>query len=283
LSCAILEPDLHEPTTAKAEEQATVRGFWHGRHLRPYQLVCLRSFVDRGHAVEIFAYDSELTFPDWIRRRDAREILPAERVMRYQHGFGRGSPSLHSNLFRYKMLHALGGWWVDLDIVLLQPTLPNLEIFAASVGHGEIVVTSALKFPRGHPLLLEAVERCLASGESCRWGQTGSDLLTDLMIKHDLIGVCQPLDTVYPIRFYELSFLFDPARKHEVRTRCANSPFLHLFNELWRSAAIPRDLAPPESSFLEQLFEQHEIGHRFPAAMAYSVVECLIAGLGLKP
>jgi hypothetical protein len=33
------------------------RTFWHGAPLSQYQVLCLRSFVARGHRVELFSYD----------------------------------------------------------------------------------------------------------------------------------------------------------------------------------------------------------------------------------
>jgi hypothetical protein len=83
------------------------------------------SFVDNGYQTEVFTYDSSLRVPEWVTRRDAREILPTDRVFHYQSGFGSGSPSLHSNLFRYLMLKTLGGWWFDLDILLLTAKVPQ--------------------------------------------------------------------------------------------------------------------------------------------------------------
>jgi hypothetical protein len=98
-----------------ASDRQTVRCFWHGSDLGPYQLLCLGSFVRRAHGIELFTYDTGLAVPDWITRRDANEILPVDRVLHYRSGFGQGSPALHSDLFRYAMLHELGGWWIDLE------------------------------------------------------------------------------------------------------------------------------------------------------------------------
>jgi hypothetical protein len=93
-------------------QRQVFRSFWHGSPLSPYQLLCLRSFVDRGHTVEVFTHGRELSVPDWVQQRDAHEIFPTDHVLHYQSGFGAGSPSLHSNLFRYMMLQQLGGWWI---------------------------------------------------------------------------------------------------------------------------------------------------------------------------
>ena len=77
-----------------------VRSFWHGRPLGPYEELCLRSFHDRGYAVEVFLYDKHLKLPEIAVRRDAAEIWPCNEVMMFQDGFGAGSSALHADLFR---------------------------------------------------------------------------------------------------------------------------------------------------------------------------------------
>jgi hypothetical protein len=115
--------------------QEIVRGFWHGKPLNPYQRLAMRSFHDRGYRIEIFTYDLSVDIPAWIKRRDANEIWPTDRVMQYPAGPGKGSYSLHSNLFRYTMLHQLGGWWVDLDTILIAPELPQTDLYFCPGDH----------------------------------------------------------------------------------------------------------------------------------------------------
>ena len=88
--------------------------------------------------------------------------------MHYQTGFGAGSPSLHANLFRYAMLHRLGGWWIDLDVVLLRTELPQQPIYFARE-NTEHIVNELYKFPHRHGLLAECVRRI-----SRRYGETAT-------------------------------------------------------------------------------------------------------------
>jgi hypothetical protein len=225
----------------------------------------MQSFAARGHAVELFSYDRNLAVPDWIRHSDAAQILPADRVLRYQSGFGRGSPALHANLFRYAMLHQLGGWWVDLDVVMLRDDLPADDFYFAQMNATEPTLnTAVLKAPAGHPMLAEAVERCLAVGESAFWGQTGPFLWTELVGKYALDRYRRPACAAHPIGWKEVPALFDPARRTEVETLSRSSDFIHLFNEVWRGSGIPRDGAPPEGCFLDGLLNAHGQSPRGP-------------------
>jgi hypothetical protein len=243
----------------------TVRTFWHGSSLGPYQLVGLRSFFDRGHRVELFTYDPQIAVPNWMVRREANEIWSTDHVMSYQRDLGRGSFALHANLFRYAMLHKLGGWWVDLDIVLLRQELPADEIFFAIERDNPMRATfSVLKFPSGHPALAEAVSRCVAAGEDPLYGETGPDLFTELVRKYNLVRFGQKFDSAYPISALDVPALFDPDQCDKLKQRCARSYFVHLFNETWRRAGIPRYLGPPQGSFIEDLLLSHDIDVPMP-------------------
>jgi hypothetical protein len=250
-------------TVSQSNDMATpsdqaVRTFWHGSPLSAYQLLCLRSFVDRGHAVEVFSYDPSLAVPNGVLCRDADEIWPTDRVMHYQIGFGTGSPSLHSDLFRYAMLYRLGGWWIDMDVVLLRTELPEQPIYFARE-NTEYIVTGTLKFPPRHDLLADCVRECAKVGETATWGQTGSRLFEPLVKKYGLEPLAQTYETTYPIPWRQIAILFDPARAEEVGIRCAHASFLHLYNEIWRQSQIPLDLRPPEGSYLDMLVTRHGI------------------------
>jgi LPS sulfotransferase NodH len=267
---------------AQSSQPERIRGFWHGSQLGPYQLLGLRSFADRGHRIELFTYDSTIAVPGWIVRRDANEIFPTDHVLAYQNDLGRGSFALHSNLFRYAMLHKLGGWGLDLDIVLLRPDLPKADIYFAVGSLDPIQATfAAIKFPAGHPALAEAVERCLALGETAPlYGETGPDLFTEMVAKHDLAQFGQPMETTYPISALDVPSLFDPDKFDELEDRCANSQFVHLFNETWRRAGIPSYLGPPAGSFIDNLLRKHGLEVPFPR-MKFSDVKRWTAYLTL--
>jgi hypothetical protein len=83
-----------------------------------------------------------------------------------------------------------------------------------------------------------------------------------MVAKHDLARFGHPLQEAYPIPALDIKALFDPDRCEEVQKRCADSRFIHLFNETWRRAGIPRYLAPPEGSFIDHLLLKH--GFKLP-------------------
>jgi hypothetical protein len=254
-------PSIFTPS----DRPTTVRCFWHGSQLGPYQLVGLRSFVDWGHRIELYTYDSEIAVPDWIARKDANEIWPTDHVLRYQHDLGRGSFALHANLFRYALLQRIGGWWIDLDVVLLRPELPQQEVFFSMETFDPLRATfSVLEFPAGHPAMAEALEKCIALAETPLYGETGPDLFTEMVARYNLAKFGQPREMTYPISALEVPRLFDPAQCEQLQSQCAGATFLHLFNETWRRAGIPRYLGPPEGSFIDDLLQKHGFSAPLP-------------------
>jgi hypothetical protein len=255
----------------RSDDGQIFRTFWHGGPLGPYQVFCLRSFVARGHRVEIFSYEDRLAVPDWVVRKDAQEILPADRILRYRSEPGQGSPSLHSNLFRYTLLHRLGGWWIDMDVVLLRPQLPSSQVFFAAQ-HGDPGTrfgTAILRLPPEHPLLSEAIEGCRAVGEAARWSQTGPALFTSLVNKHQLARYAAPEAVAYPIAWRDFPLFFDPARCNDVRRCCKQSTFVHLWHEMWRRSRIPCESGPPQGSFLDWLITKLDFDLGFPRRMQF--------------
>jgi hypothetical protein len=232
----------------------TLRFFWHGSQLGPYQLMGMRSFVNRGHFVELFTYDPTIAVPEWIVRRDANEIWPADHILTYRNGVSRGGFALHANLFRYAMLHRLGGWWIDQDVILLRQELPTQDIFFSLETVDPMrATTSVLKFPAGHPALSDCVARCVAAGESPLYGDTAVILFTEIVKKYRIPCHNRSMDTTYPLSPLDVPAMFDPAQRDPLLARCENSTFVHLFNEKWRRAGIPNCLGPPTGSFVDDL------------------------------
>jgi Glycosyltransferase sugar-binding region containing DXD motif len=235
--------------------------FWHGRAIGAYQLLCLRSFADRGHQVEVFSYDADLRLPGWIERRSAAEILSREQVLRPLQA---ERFAIHGNLFRYALLHQRGGWWIDPDVVLLKPDLPDEKLFFAGMDVFNRTSTGVLKFPKGHPIVKAALDKTLALGDSVpEWEHAGAPLLTDLLRQHGLDPALRTRDPLGPLSWFEVPDLFNPAKRADIETRCVSAIFLQLHDEVWRRAGVPHRLGPPEGSMLDALFEQHNVPEWF--------------------
>jgi hypothetical protein len=226
----------------------------------PYQLLCLRSFVDRGHQVEVFTYDSQLHLPGWIERRNAAEILPKDKILR---PMGERF-AIHAKLFRYALLAMRGGWWIDPDVILLNHDLPKGEVFVAGPDAFGLASTGLLRFPRGHRLVKMAMDQTLAFGEAIAgWEASGAALLTDLVKQDGLAPDFRSRPPLGPVSWFEVPALFDPSQREKLEALCRGADILQLHDDVWRRSGLPQRLGPPRGSFLDRLFERHDIDAGF--------------------
>ena len=232
------------------------RSFWHGP-FSPYEALCLSSFVAAGVQVELFSEAPVPGLPDGVTRRNAREILN-EEVAFYRHECDGPSPALHANHFRYALLETLGGWWIDTDMLLIASSLPTADIFLARQSDQELNI-SVMRFPRGHPLMKEARRRTAAGLENARWGDTGPKLITELQPAYEPDLPTAPRQSCYAIGPDEFEKFLLPEARDEIEERTMNSTFVHLWNEMWRKAGIPKNIAPPKGCWLDRMFERHPI------------------------
>ena len=162
------------PTHADASPH-TFQSFWWGGNLSPYELFCLKSFVDCGHAFDLYTFDPDLCVPAGVRVCDASQFSRRDEVFVYQEGFGEGSPSAFANLFRYSLLLRKGGWWVDTDVVCRTDRIPAFTEFFAHEDATH-VNNAILYFEPGDPIIVQCHEEATKLGRAVQWGQTGPQL-----------------------------------------------------------------------------------------------------------
>lgn len=256
------------PLLERTSAPQTVRTFWHGARLGPYQLLCLKSFADRGHHVEVFTYQRDPNFAPWLHARDARGILPEERVLR---PLADRKTGIRANLFRYALLEQLGGWWIDPDVMLMQTDLPGGDGYIAPPDVFGRAPVAVLKFPAHHPLIVEARAKADAlDGSQEAWERAGAALFSDLVRGCDIPS--QAEDGLGPISWLNVPDLFDPEKRDELYRSASAARFLHLQDEVWRRAGIPSQLAPPEGSYLAELLERYGTDADFTGRMTFDQV-----------
>ena len=132
------------------------RAFWGGPPLTAYEELSLTSVVSRGHRVMLYSYDKTLRVPAGVELLSAEEILPGT-IHEFVYPNGDRSIALQSDLFRYEVLRRYGGWYFDLDIVLLSEGLPSDPIFLARQDK-HFVNAAVMKFSSDHPLMKSAAD-----------------------------------------------------------------------------------------------------------------------------
>ncbi len=243
-----------------------VRMVWIGPPPGAYEELSLRSFLAQGARVIFYGDDRRVRLPDGVEWADAADFVSSP-VRSFAFPDGDRSLALQSDLTRYALLDRLGGWYADLDVVALRP-LPQAKVYLARETD-EIVNGAVMKFPPHAPIMADALREAQqlvpAPGETSSEARLriGPDLLTRLAHEHALDHLIRPQASAFEIAHGDIGALFDPARRDELIARTASSDFVHLWNEVWRRLRLPKNLGPPEGSYLDHLFETYGMG--FPA------------------
>jgi len=92
---------------------------WMEGPLSYLEVLCVKSFVDAGHDVVLYHYGPLENVPDGVQLESAEQFLPREGFLTHRRT---GSPALHSDVFRYKMLEKNTDIiWADTDAYCLRP------------------------------------------------------------------------------------------------------------------------------------------------------------------
>lgn len=151
----------------------TVNSFWHGVPIGKLEMLTMKSFVDHSHKFKLWVYD-EVSVPKGVELGDANQILPRSQLFVYS-GNGdcaAGSLGGFSDIFRYHLLRAVGGWYVDMDVCCLSnfSSIDESDIILRP-HHKTTTVANIIKFPKSHnalTTLIEETEKRVCADNS-RW------------------------------------------------------------------------------------------------------------------
>ena len=245
-----------------------VAGLWIGGKLGQIEEASLRSFIRHGHRTILYSYDRIEPTIAGLEVRDAREVWDTDAILRYNKG---GSPSLHSNLFRYRLMEQTDYIWVDLDLIALRP-LDFQGEYVFGYESANRVNTAVLRLPRqsqglrellkigpetkGIPPHLTGMRRfkyglrnMIAGGlgiERWPWGATGPSFLSRTLLESGEISKAQPREAFYPVSIDDLHALCDPERGTELETQV--HPMLCIFG---RTSFAPSSKTITVGSFLQ--------------------------------
>lgn len=262
LSLSTLRAPGDADTTAAPSAPLTVHMLWvAGELCRLGQLSCA-SFLAHGYDLQLWTYGGLTNAPDDVTLRDAREILPENRIFRYPNG----SLAAFANLFRYAVLARFGGLWSDTDVICLIPAarlrlaapdgflatervrgqrrvwINNNVIFHPAPRRGD-VIDLAFRFCEGYdPARLE-------------WGDCGPKLLTTLVTQwRALAPPLMAARVANPVNYWDC-----PKALLSPRTRLGpDTAFLHCYNEMWRRAGVDTDAPFPPTSLIGRIAARYQ-------------------------
>ena len=170
----------------------------------------ITSFLKHQHEYHLYAYEDVQRLPDGVQIKDGNEILPASMIFQYREF---KSYAGFSNFFRYKLLMEKGGWWADTDMICLQPfDFADDYVFATEMWEeGEMTTSGAIKSPAGSDAMSYAWEVCQQKDiESLAWGETGPELVGEVVRRFSLEEFKRPPHVFCPISYSEWHRVLQP-------------------------------------------------------------------------
>jgi len=143
--------------------------FWFGDKLRFIDRVCLASQVMSGQKVKLYSHKPVANVPEGVELCDAEPILPLATLLRLDPDFPCFKPSRTivqlSDFFRIMLMKHEQGVWLDTDVYLVKPFVPERgKIWLARENYRRLGV-SALYLPPDNPIITE-FDNYLASDQN---------------------------------------------------------------------------------------------------------------------
>jgi Glycosyl transferase family 2 len=244
--------------------------------------LCVQSFLDAGHHVVLYSYDPIGRVPDGVEFRDAGEILPEAGFLVHERT---GSPALHSDLFRYRLLERGERMiWADTDAYCRQRFRP-VDGHLYGWESEKHVNGGVLGLPPDSPTLAalldftrdefaippwekrrvrRELEAALEAGTPVHvgdqtWGVWGPHAVTHFLGETGEIARALPQTGLYPYSFARRRRLLTPGLDHsEAITEDTQS--IHLYGRRIRKRMAERDHGLPDpESLMGQLLRKHRI------------------------
>lgn len=251
-----------------------INAFWVGSHIGRIHAACLQSFARQGHRVVLHVYEPPQGVPKGVEIADASVLLPRDRLIPHRKT---GSHALSSDLFRYELMAADAGVYVDCDCYCFRPLVEEAYMFGWE--DGKRIDAAVLRIPSDSPLLdaLRAIgttrgfvppwekpkrryryKTCALMGmpvplSRMGWGTAGPTAVTYYVKAFNLLDKVKPIDEYYPVHYNQIDLLYDP----DLRLEDIATPRTRVFH-LWNKFLSERDENPPATSPLGRVIRSLE-------------------------
>ncbi len=233
------------------DSDETIRSLWIGGNLTNLETLSIKSFLAHDHHYELYTYGDVGNIPKGVVVKDGNEILSSKRIFRYGRDAGAGSGSLSgfSNYFRYHLLWAKGGFWVDVDVICLRSfRFETPYVFASEQPKSGIAIATScvIKSPPRSIFAQYCRNACdRLSPNSLKWGQSGPRLVADAISANSLRDYMMPAKAFCPVHYQKAKSLLSRRA-----VDLSESYGVHLWNEMWRRNGYKKDGAfHPQSTY----------------------------------
>jgi hypothetical protein len=193
--------------------------------------------------------------PDGVVKRDAREIVPEDRIFLVKNTY-----AAFSDVFRYNMLHKLDIIWVDADTLCLTK---NWNFFKDDIlfckEYDNYYVGGVLKLPHNSDITKNLMKQVsLIDPQKMTWAEMGPTLLTASINKYGLQSYCQDMEVLCCITPNDAIKLWDKKYYHEVMQKLQNkkSKTASLYNGMLTVFGDIDTTTLPKGSAIEYLYRR---------------------------
>lgn len=255
---------------------------WIGGNLSWLEQLCIKSFLDHGHDFTLYTYEGVTNAPEGTIVADANAVFPATEFITHR---ASGSPAVHADAFRYRMIRQTGLVWVDVDVLCMRPWLIRSQAVFGWEKPGKVVCNAVLGLAAGSATLAALNAFCadeypippwLAEADRARlqaardagapvhvsdlpWGVWGPAALTHFLRVTGEDAEALPQQAFYPIPFKDRRDMLDPGV--DITPRLGPDCWgVHLWNRRLRRRLVTHHGGIPEpGSFVGQAVVRHGI------------------------
>jgi len=248
----------------KQETPPIIQSLWIGDELSVLEKLSLTSFLKNGHICHLYVYNEIKGVPEGVLLKDASQIIQPNKIFKY---CNYDSYAGFSDRFRYKLLLEKGGWWVDSDVICLNPFIFDqeyvfaCEMFRDTYRNAEIskVATCVIKTPAGSKIMDYCYNKSIQKAlNEIYWGEVGPDLLTKAVSKFGMQQFVTNYKIFCPIPWtHFLALVSDNFDGESTNKVLSNSFAIHFWNELWRRYKINKNSIFPPNSIFELLKKRY--------------------------
>jgi len=235
-------------------DNKTVNSLWVSDKLGPLQIMCMKSYLSKGHDFHLYTYGTIANVPEGVILKDANSIIPENQIFIDL----KNSYATFSDWFRITLLFKVGGWWVDSDTICLKYfDFEEPFVFATEIGSesGKIQSCNAvIKMAKNSDLgknILEEISEKLSRVKKTdiRWTEIGAVAMKKHIDILDFSKYERNYDVFCPVNFFN----FTDFLSNESLVFGENTYAVHLWNKMWEWSNISPEVSGRNNSFFEQI------------------------------
>ncbi len=263
----------------------TVASLWIGGTLSYIEQLCLLSFRDFGHRTVLYTYGGVNRVPEGIEVLDANELFPQTNFLTHKKS---GSPAVHADAFRYRMIAKEPMIWVDTDMLCVRPwDFGDAWVFGWEKT-GRLVCNAVLGLPKSSKTLASLNALCAteypippwakpderARLEAARdagdpvhvseleWGVWGPAAVTHFLKESGEISRALPQEAFFPVSFKDRRELLAP--NVDLSDRVNHDCYgVHLWNRRIRRRIVTHEQGVPDpDSLMGRAMTRHRVDPR---------------------